>query len=190
MQNPLGDAWRLLKADLGRQFEMEGDHGKDATFIQILKRSVHPRFFPLILCRFSRALFLMKIPGLPFLLSYLNLVIFGLQITPRCDIGPGFFIPHPSGIVIGAWRIGRNVTIFQQVTLGAKTVDLHFVKHLLPEVCDNVMIGAGAKVLGGIRIGESAVVGANAVVIDSVEPSSTVVGIPARKRGRIAESLR
>jgi serine O-acetyltransferase len=83
--------------------------------------------------------------------------------------------------VIGAWRIGQNVTILQGVTLGAKRMDLGFDFKLRPEIGDNVTLGAGAKILGGIQIGDSVTVGANSVVVDSVEAGSTVVGIPARK---------
>jgi len=86
--------------------------------------------------------------------------------------------------VIGAWRIGSNVTILQGVTLGAKRMDLGFDVRLRPEVGDNVVLGAGAKILGGIRIGDNVTVGANAVVVDSVEANCTVVGIPARKVSR------
>lgn len=185
LHNYISDALTLLRGDLERQFAIEGIPGKRASLLRIAKRSLHPRFLPLLLCRFSRALFLMRVPLLPFLLSYLNLVIFGLQITPRCEIGPGLFLPHASGTVIGAWRIGTNVTVFQQVTLGAKAVDILFTPDLLPEICDNVIIGAGAKVLGGIRLGDNAVVGANAVVVQAVEAGSTVIGIPARPVGSV-----
>jgi serine O-acetyltransferase len=82
--------------------------------------------------------------------------------------------------VIGAWRIGSNVSIFQGVTLGAKELDMGFDCKLRPEVGDNVVLGAGSKILGGIRIGDNVTVGANSVVVDSVDAGSTVVGIPAR----------
>ena len=140
----------------------------------------HPRFLPLLLCRLSRSAFEARIPVLPFVFSYLNLICFGLQITPRCVIGPGLFLPHTVGTVIGAWRIGRNATIFQGVTLGAKTVDMAFDLRLLPELGDQVTVGAGAKVLGGIAVGNDVVIGANAVVVDSVESNCTVAGIPAK----------
>jgi serine O-acetyltransferase len=129
----------------------------------------------------SRAAMLRRIPALPQLLTYLNIVLFGLEVTPRCEIGPGIFFPHPSGTVVGAWRIGRNAIILQGVTLGAKRMDLGFDFRLRPEVGDNVVLGAGSKILGGIHIGDNVTVGANSVVVDSVEADSTMVGIPARK---------
>jgi serine O-acetyltransferase len=122
-----------------------------------------------------------SIPAVPRLLTYLNIVLFGLEVSPRCEIGPGIFFPHTSGTVIGARRIGRKVTVFQGVTLGAKELDMRFNPALRPEVGDDVMLGSGCKILGNIRIGYNVTVGANSVVVESVEPNTTVVGIPARQ---------
>jgi len=176
---PLREANRLLCADMSRQLAMEGKIEKP-TWVEFLKRSIHPRFLPLLLYRWSRAALLLGIPGLPFVFSYLNLIIFGIQITPRCDIGSGLFLPHPVGTVIGAWKIGRDATIFQGVTLGAKRVDLKFSRELLPEIGDGVTIGAGAKILGGIRVGDNTTIGANAVVLESIGSNCIAAGIPAR----------
>ena len=115
------------------------------------------------------------------LLSYLNLVLFGIEISPRCAIGPGIFFPHTSGTVIGASKIGRNVTIFQGVTLGARQMDMYFDPALRPEIGDYVVVGAGAKVLGGISLGDNVRVGANSVLLRSVPANATVAGIPARE---------
>ncbi len=170
---------QLLYSDLARQLELEGRPVKP-TWAGLLRRLLHPRFLPVVLCRVSRAAMLRGIPVLPQLLTYLNIVLFGLEVTPRCEIGAGIFFPHPSGAVVGAWRIGRNAIILQGVTLGAKRMDLRFDASLRPEVGDNVVLGAGSKILGGIRIGDNVTVGANSVVVDSVDAGSTVVGIPAR----------
>lgn len=121
------------------------------------------------------------IPIAPQLLTYLNVLLFGLEVTPRCEIGPGIFFPHTSGTVIGASRIGSKVTVFQGVTLGAKELDMGFNPALRPEVGDGVVLGAGCKVLGGITIGMNVTVGANSVVVDSILPNTTVIGIPARE---------
>jgi serine O-acetyltransferase len=171
---------QLLFADLARQHELEGKPAGQPTFGGLVRRLLHPRFLPIVLCRLSRTARLRKIPVLPELFTYLNIVLFGLEVTPRCEIGPGIFFPHPSGTVIGAWRIGKNATILQGVTLGAQKMDLGFDSALRPEVGDNVLLGAGSKILGGLRIGDNVTVGANAVVVDSVAANSTVVGIPAR----------
>jgi serine O-acetyltransferase len=121
------------------------------------------------------------IPIVPNLLTYLNIVLFGLEVSSRCEIGPGIFFPHSSGTVIGANRIGSNVTVYQGVTLGSKKLDMKFNPVLRPEVGDNVVLGSGCKILGGIRIGDNVTVGANSVVLESIEPNATIVGIPARK---------
>jgi serine O-acetyltransferase len=115
------------------------------------------------------------------LLSYLNQIIFGIEISPKCAIGPGIFFPHTSGTVIGASKIGRNVTIFQGVTLGAKEMDMGFDPALRPEIGDFVVVGAGAKILGGISLGDNVRVGANSVLLRSVPANSTVAGVPARE---------
>lgn len=172
---------QLLYSDLARQAELEGNRGLRPGFASLLLRLPHHRFLPIVLCRVSRAARLRRIPVLPGLLTYLNLVIFGLEVSPRCEIGPGIFFPHPTGTVLGAWRIGSNVTLFQGVTLGARELDMGFDPKLRPSVGDNVVVGSGAKILGGIHIGDNAIVGANSVVVDSVEAGSTMVGIPARK---------
>lgn len=169
----------LLCCDLARQLELEGRPEVRPDFSTLLRRSLHPRFLPIVLCRASRAARLAHVPVLPELLTYLNIVLFGLEVTPRCEIAPGIFFPHPSGTVVGAWRIGRNATILQGVTLGAKTMDLGFDPGLRPEIGDHVVVGAGAKVLGGIRIGDNVTVGANSVVLASVEAGVTVAGVPA-----------
>jgi len=171
---------QLLYSDLARQAGLEGRLVARPGLAGVLRRLLHHRFLPIVLCRVSRAAMLGRIPVLPELLTYLNIVLFGLEVTPRCEIGPGIFFPHPSGTVVGAWRIGSNVTIFQGVTLGAKELDMGFDFRLRPEVGDNVVLGAGSKILGGIHIGDNATVGANSVVLDSVEADGMVAGVPAR----------
>ena len=103
----------LLYADLVRQYEIEGKFGVEPNFLRFLGRLLHFRFLPRVFCRTSRAAMLAGIPIVPKLLTYLNLVLFGLEVTPKCEIGPGIFFAHPVGCVIGAWRIGSNVTSFK-----------------------------------------------------------------------------
>jgi serine O-acetyltransferase len=172
---------QLLYSDFARQAELEGKPAERPGFFRFVRRLPHHRFLPIVLCRVSRAAMLRGIPVLPELLTYLNIVLFGLEVSPRCELGPGIFFPHPSGTVIGAWRVGSNVTIFQGVTLGAKELDMGFDCGLRPSVGHNVVLGAGSKILGGIDVGDNVTVGANSVVLDSVEANSIVGGIPARK---------
>ena len=100
----------------------------------------------------------------------------GIEIHPGAKIGKGFFIDHGTGVVIGeTTEIGDNVTLYQGVTLGG-TGKESGKRH--PTVCDNVMISAGAKVLGSFTIGEGSKIGAGSVVLEEVPPHCTVVGVP------------
>ncbi len=102
----------------------------------------------------------------------------GIEIHPGAKIGRGLFIDHGMGVVIGeTTEIGNNVTIYQGVTLGGTGKDVG-KRH--PTICDNVLIGSGAKVLGPFTVGENSKIAANAVVLSEVPPNSTCVGVPAR----------
>lgn len=102
----------------------------------------------------------------------------GIEIHPGAEIGNGFFIDHGNGVIIGETTvIGDNVTLYQGVTLGG-TGKEHGKRH--PTVGNNVMISAGAKVLGSFRIGDNSKIGAGSVVLEEVPPNSTVVGVPGR----------
>ena len=110
----------------------------------------------------------------------------GIEIHPGAEIGEGFFIDHGNGVIIGETTIiGNNVTLYQGVTLGG-TGKEHGKRH--PTIGDNVMISAGAKVLGSFTIGENSKIGAGSVVLEEVPPNSTVVGVPGRvvKRNNVA----
>ncbi|MCM8792578.1 MAG: serine O-acetyltransferase [Candidatus Omnitrophica bacterium] len=111
-------------------------------------------------------------------ISQLARFLTGIEIHPGAKIGRGVFIDHGMGVVIGETTIvGDNVLIYQGVTLGGTGLEKG-KRH--PTVGNNVVIGAGAKILGNITIGENSYIGANAVVIKDVPANSTVVGVPAR----------
>ncbi|MEM8836623.1 MAG: serine O-acetyltransferase [Pseudomonadota bacterium] len=111
-------------------------------------------------------------------LSYLSRMLTSIDIHPGAEIGPGFFIDHGCGVVIGETAvIGRDVTMYHGVTLGGISWSPG-KRH--PTLEDNVMVGAGAKILGPVTIGTGARIGANSVVVETVPPEATVVGIPAR----------
>lgn len=102
----------------------------------------------------------------------------GIEIHPGAVIGKGFFIDHGSGVIIGETTIiGDNVTLYQGVTLGG-TGKESGKRH--PTLCDNVMVSAGAKIIGSFTIGENSKIGAGSVVIEEVPPNCTVVGVPGR----------
>ena len=111
----------------------------------------------------------------------------GIEIHPGAQIGKGFFIDHGNGVIIGETTIiGDNVTMYQGVTLGG-TGKEHGKRH--PTIGNNVMISAGAKVLGSFTIGDNSKIGAGSVVLSEVPPGSTVVGVPGRVVKRNNASL-
>jgi serine O-acetyltransferase len=112
------------------------------------------------------------------LLSHIGRWMTGIEIHPAAQIGRRLVIDHGMGVVIGETaQIGDDVYLYHQVTLGG-TSSLRGKRH--PTICDGVIIGAGAKVLGAITIGDNARIGANAVVVRDVPAGTTVIGIPAR----------
>lgn len=116
------------------------------------------------------------VPLLPRVISYFARIVTGVEIHPKARVGENFFIDHGAGVVIGETaEIGNNVTLYQGVTLGGTGLEPG-KRH--PTVEDNVTVGSGAKLLGPIRIGHGAKIGANSVVIHDVPPNTTVVGNP------------
>lgn len=102
----------------------------------------------------------------------------GIEIHPGATIGPGFFIDHGMGVVIGETaEIGANVTLYHGVTLGGTSLNKG-KRH--PTLRDNVVVGAGAKILGAFTVGEDSRIGANAVVVKPVPPNAVVVGVPGQ----------
>ena len=120
----------------------------------------------------------LKLKLLGRIISNISRFLTGIEIHPAVKIGKNFFIDHGMGIVIGETTvIGDNVSIYQGVTLGGTKWEKR-KRH--PSISDNVVIGAGAKVLGPITVGKNSKIGANSVVTKTVPANSVVVGIPAR----------
>jgi serine O-acetyltransferase len=138
--------------------------------------------------RVAHALQLVGVPVVPRVLAAASRSITGIEIHPAARIGEGFFVDHGMGVVIGETaEIGRDVTLYQGVTLGG-TGFATGKRH--PTVQDNVTIGSGAKLLGPITVGHGAKIGAGSIVIHDVPPNSTVVGNPGhpvRVEGRRPE---
>lgn len=112
------------------------------------------------------------------LVSQISRFLTGIEIHPGATIGKGFFIDHGMGVVIGETaEIGDNCLLYHGVTLGGVSLEK---KKRHPTLENNVVVAAGAKVLGAITIGENSRIGANAVVLKDVPPNATVVGIPGR----------
>ena len=173
MGDPMQPAIATFLADL--RAPVERDPAAEGWLDVVLS---YPGFHAITAHRAIHALWLRRVPLLPRFLSEIVHRITGIDIHPGATIGPGFFIDHGTGVVIGGTAIvGTDVTIYQGVTLGGTSLQ-HKKRH--PTIGDNVVVGSGAAVLGDITIGENVKIGANSVVVKDVPPNSTVVGIPGR----------
>jgi serine O-acetyltransferase len=138
----------------------------------------YPGLHAVVAHRFIHPLYRWHVPFVPRMLSHIMRFMTGIEIHPGAEIGAGFFIDHGMGVVIGETsEIGRNCTLYQGVTLGGTSLQ-HGKRH--PTLEDNVVVGAGAAILGAIVVGYNSKVAAGAVVVKSVPPNSTVVGVPGR----------
>lgn len=169
----------LLKADVARQAVLFGDqHPKRG--VRMWLSMLSPRFLPVLLYRLSHFFYSKNLHRVAKVFSLINFLLFGIEIATACRIGPGLFFPHTHGTVIGAMSIGSNAVIYQGVTLGAKDLDFTYDAAHRPVVGNDVILGAGSKVLGGVSLGNSVVVAANAVVLKSFSDDLVVGGVPAK----------
>ncbi|MES2510163.1 MAG: serine acetyltransferase [Pseudomonadota bacterium] len=169
---------KKLRADIERYHRMRGRLGALSTTGFILG-CMSPRMAPVTLLRLSSLFDENGLGILAKLCAVLNVFIFGVEASPKVEIGGGLFLPHTVGTVIGAARIGDNCTIMQGVTLGTSEPDMGFTVALRPVVGSDVLIGSGAKVIGPVVIGNQVKIGANAVVLKDIPANSVAVGIPA-----------
>ena len=138
----------------------------------------YPGFQAIFIHRFTHKLWKLNLPLIPRILSQINRSLTGIEIHPGAKIGTKVFIDHGMGVVIGETaEVGNNCLLYQGVTLGG-TGKSHGKRH--PTLLENVVVGAGAKVLGSITVGANTRIGAGSVVVRSVKGNSTVVGIPGR----------
>ncbi len=159
------------------QEEINSTREKDPAakgFLQIIL--LYAGLHAIIAYRISHLLFKAKVPILPRAMSQFARFLTGIEIHPGAQIGKGLFIDHGTGVVVGETSIiGDNVTLFQGVTLGG-TGKEKGKRH--PTLGNNIVVGAGAKVLGNITIGDNSYIGANAVILRDVPNNATVVGVP------------
>lgn len=164
---------RELKRDVDIVFERDP---AAANLVEVLL--TYPGLHAREIHRVSHALWRLGIPVIPRVISHLGRFLTDIEIHPGARIGSGFFIDHGSGVVIGETSvIGENVHLYQGVTLGGTSTQ-KTKRH--PTLGDNVVVGAGAKLIGAIDIGENVKIGAGSVVVTSVPSNATVVGVPGR----------
>jgi len=164
---------KAIKEDLRAVFDR--DPAATSWFEVVL---TYAGFHAVVAYRVSHWLKTHHVPFLPRFISQAARILTGIEIHPSATIGSGFFIDHGMGVVIGETaEIGNYVTLFQGVTLGG-TGKERGKRH--PTLGSHVVVGAGAKILGGITVGDNVKVGANSVVLKNVSANSTVIGVPAR----------
>jgi serine O-acetyltransferase len=175
--------WQLIRSDFRAIFERD-----PAATNRFEVALTYTAFHAVLLYRLAHALVAFGIPVLPRLISTIARFLSGVEIHPAAQIGPRFVIDHGTGVVIGeTTEIGDNCLLFQGVTLGG-TGKEHKKRH--PTLGDHVVVGAGAKILGSMRIGSYTKIGSNAVVLSPVPDHCTVVGVPgriARIKGELPE---
>lgn len=172
--------FRNLRYDLNKV--MENDPAARSKIEVFL---LYPTIHALIAYRISHYLYINKLFFLARFISQISRFFTGIEIHPGAKIGRGLVIDHGMGVVIGETsEIGDNVLLYHGVTLGGTGKDKG-KRH--PTVGNNVVIGAGAKVLGPIYIGSNSKIGANSVVLNNVPEGATAVGIPAKNIIKIKE---
>jgi serine O-acetyltransferase len=165
--------FRTIRQDIRAVFDRDP---AATSWLEVL--FTYAGFHALLAYRLAHWLRRKGVPFIPRAISQLARWLTGIEIHPGAKIGQGFFIDHGMGVVIGETaEIGDFVTLFQGVTLGG-TGKERGKRH--PTIGNHVVVGTGAKILGAIRIGDNVKIGANSVVLKSVPPHSTVIGVPAR----------
>lgn len=168
----------LVFADLKRY------DGRRPSWLRVLAASaVNPGLAATVVYRLQQAAYARGARRTARMLRTVNLMLFGVDLLPDVVFGGGLYMPHPSGIVIGAARFGDNVTVLQGVTVGATTHadQLHRMGRV--EVEDGAVLSAQAFVLEGVRVGAGAEIGAHSVVLADVPAGAVMVGAPARQVG-------
>ena len=169
-----------MKIEFFENIKKKDPAAKSYLEIALCYPGVHAIFFH----RISHFLAKLNIPILPRLTSHLSRMLTGIEIHPQVKIGKNFFIDHGFGVVIGETAIiGDNVTIYQDVTLGARSLE-KTKRH--PTIENNVIIGAGAKVLGPITIGEGAKIGPGSIIIKDIAANCVMVAETAKESKKTA----
>lgn len=160
------------------QNEIKVIRERDPAIHSDMEVFLYPSFKVMLHYRIAHKLYLKEHYFLARWISQRGVRKTGIEIHPGAKIGENFFIDHGNGVIIGETAVvGNNVTLYQGVTLGG-TGKEHGKRH--PTIGDNVMISAGAKILGSFTIGENSKIGAGSVVLEEVPPNCTVVGVPGR----------
>lgn len=174
---------KMIKADIDAVFERD-PAARSLVEVLLTYSGLHA----IIMHRIAHWLQNKNLSLLARIISQFSRFLTGIEIHPGAEIGNGFFIDHGMGVVIGETaEIGDDVTLYQGVTLGGTGKETG-KRH--PTLGNNVMVSAGAKVLGSIEIGDNVKIGAGAVVLDPVPANTTVVGVPGKVVVQDGERIR
>jgi len=170
------DVLSKIRSDIAAYAKAERCHAGLSFWLRMIL--VTPGFQFVLCYRLEELLLRIPVLGrvLRRLVWWLSCLVFGAEIAMAAEIDGGLYIPHPYGIVIGRSRIGADVCIMQNVTIGTK----HIEDRSIPVIEAGVVLGAGCCVLGEVVVGAGSAVGANAVVLASLPPNSVAVGVPAK----------
>jgi cysteinyl-tRNA synthetase/serine O-acetyltransferase len=165
--------WRDVKSDYKAVFERDPAARNGIEVVL-----AYPGFHAIFIHRINHVIWKWRIPVLPRMISHIGRFLTGIEIHPAAQIGPGFFIDHGMGVVIGETaEVGEQCLLYQGVTLGG-TGKEKGKRH--PTLGNNVVVGAGSKILGAIKIGNNVTIGANSVVLKPVPDNAICVGVPGR----------
>jgi len=174
----LKELFRLIKSDIHRRMKTDGI---DRTVFGLLKTVLMPSSIAVIIFRLEHYFYKKRIHVLTKIFALLNLILFSTEIQAACEIDEGFIIGHANGILIHEnSRIGKNCTLMHQAIIGLRERPGVPVEKLRITVGDGVLIGAGARILGPLAVGDFCEIGMNAVVTLSLPSYSVAVGIPAK----------
>jgi serine O-acetyltransferase len=172
-----------VRTDCQRFAELSGGPSSKAS----IGLTFHPRVFPVVLVRVAAKFHSMGLSRMASAVALMNMLIFRIEVPARAAIGRGLVLPHPGGIILGSASIGDDVTIFQNVTLGARQFDGDYNLSRRPVLQSRVTVGAGAVILGPVTIGEGATVAANSLVLADVPPGYTAMGVPAINSQKVSK---
>lgn len=168
-------------------FERHRPSDRPPSWLQIIPRCLTlTGMVASIILRAQQCLYRAGHVQLAWMLRGVGIFLVGADFVPGMTIGTGLVLVHPVGLVMGnGIQIGDNVMLSQGVTIGSAEADLTGVDEALPVICDGATILANATVVGAVRVGEGARVGANSLVVKDVPDYAIVVGVPARKIGEV-----
>jgi serine O-acetyltransferase len=170
--------WRTIDSDIKSSARSRG------KFWRLRALFLSPGLSAVLLFRLQDGLYRMKLLLPAYLVHRVNLNVHGIDILPGAVIGDGLRIDHPVGIVIGAGvKIGSGCILLQNVTIGTRYVNSTGYDNEFPLIGNNVTVGAGAVILGGVKIGDDCTVGANSVVLADVRDGTTVTGVHTGELG-------